>query len=109
MSNDNHNQYGLPAHVITKLNAIFNKNNKIQQVILYGSRAKGNYRNGSDIDLSIIADTMTLSEFLAIDTQIDDLLLPWQVDLSLHHMIDNDDLLLHIDKAGILFYPTNPK
>ncbi len=50
-------------------------------------------RLGSDIDLSIESDTLSFSELLAIENQIDDLLLPWKIDLSLKNQIDNPDVL----------------
>ena len=40
-----------------------------------------------------------------LGNRIDDLLLPWKVDLSLRHKIDNPDLLAHIDRVGVIFYP----
>mgnify|MGYP005614577451 FL=1 len=96
--------YGLPEEAIAKLCGVFNQYPGIHSVLLYGSRAKGNYRPGSDIDLSIQAPTLGLADLLAIENQIDDLLLPWTVDLSLLHHIDNPDLLDHIRRIGILLY-----
>ena len=96
--------YGLPEDAIAKLCGIFNQYPAIQSVLLYGSRAKGNYRPGSDIDLSIQAPTLGLSDLLSIENQIDDLLLPWTVDLSLLHHIDNPELLDHIRRIGIPLY-----
>ena len=94
---------GLPAHVITKLCGIFQDYPLIRRVILYGSRAMGTYRPGSDIDLCIEAEALGLTELLAIENRIDDLLLPWKVDLSLLHHIDNPALLHHIRRVGIDF------
>ena len=96
--------YGLPKKAIAKLCGVFSQYPAIQSVLLYGSRAKGNYRPGSDIDLSIQAPALGLSDLLAIENQIDDLLLPWTVDLSLLHQIDNPDLLDHIHRIGIPLY-----
>lgn len=98
------NNYGFPASAISALKTIFKSYPQIDQVILYGSRAKGTYRNGSDIDLCINAPTMGLTELLAIENKIDDLLLPWKVDLSLKHKLDNKELLDHIGRVGVLFF-----
>lgn len=76
---------------------------KVKAVILYGSRAKGNFRRNSDIDLTLEAPDMTLRELLALENQLDDLLLPWKIDLSLLHHIDNQDLLDHIHRVGVSF------
>lgn len=96
--------YGLPEETIAKLCGVFSQYPAIKSVQLYGSRAKGNYRPGSDIDLSIQAPALGLSDLLAIENQIDDLLLPWTVDLSLLHQIDNLELIDHIRRIGTPFY-----
>ena len=97
--------FGLPVHAVEKLHGVFAEWPQIQRVLLYGSRAKGNYRPGSDIDLSIEDDEeLSLAQLLAIENRIDDLLLPWMVDLSLKRQIDNPALLEHIRRVGIPFY-----
>lgn len=97
-------QFGLPASAIVALQNVFGKCPQIESVWLYGSRAKGNYRDGSDIDLTIKGAGLGLTDLLTIETQIDDLLLPWTVDLSLHQDIDNDSLREHIERVGVRFY-----
>lgn len=101
MSSD---QYGLPAYVVEQLCELFSQWPQIEAVLLYGSRAKGNFRPGSDIDLSIRGKALDLSALLAIENRIDDLLLPWTVDLSLIHEIDNASLVEHIERVGVPFY-----
>ena len=105
MSMQNKKVFGLPVHVLNDICDVFRKHHNIKKVILYGSRAMGNYRLGSDIDLCVEADGMELTQLLAIENQIDDLLLPWKVDLSSKHQIDNPDLLHHIQCVGIEIYP----
>ncbi len=96
-------RYGLSTETIEKLILEFKKNPKIKKAILYGSRALGNFKNGSDIDLTLVAPTMSLTELLKIENEIDDLLLPYKVDLSLYHQIENPDLIEHINRVGIEF------
>lgn len=96
--------FGLPNNAIEKIRAVFAQYNEIKKVILYGSRAKGNYRLGSDIDLCIEGETLNLTQLLNIENQLDDLLLPWKIDLSLKHQIDNQALLEHIEDYGVVFY-----
>jgi uncharacterized protein len=95
-------KYGLPGAVMDALQTVFKQHLKIEKVILYGSRAKGNYRTASDIDLCLEGNALTLKDLLAIDNQLDDLLLPWTIDLSLKHQIDNPELLKHIERVGIV-------
>lgn len=94
----------MPSHAIEALKSVFKEYPQIDNAILYGSRAKGTYHHGSDIDLCLTGKLLGITELLAIENKIDDLLLPWKVDLSLKHTIDNPDLLEHIERAGVLFY-----
>jgi type I restriction enzyme S subunit len=71
---------------------------------LYGSRAKGNYRPNSDIDLTLKCKNVDLSTLFKIETDLDDLLLPYKIDLSIFHKIENQDLIEHINRVGVVFY-----
>lgn len=101
---DSSRPFGLPRRAVEQIRAVFRDYPQVREVVLYGSRAKGTYRLGSDIDLCIRGDTLGLSALLAIENRIDDLLLPWKVDLSLRHRIDNEALLDHIGRVGVVFY-----
>ena len=95
---------GLKENTINRINSVFSGYQEIKQVILYGSRAMGTYRNGSDIDLTIVGEAVTHSQQLRIENQLDDLLLPYKIDLSLMHEIQNTDLLDHVKRVGVVFY-----
>ena len=97
-------RYGLKENTIDRINTVFSRYPDIEQVVLYGSRAKGNYQNGSDIDLTLIGDALSHAQLTRIETEIDDLLLPYSVDLSLFKHIDNVNLIDHIQRIGIVFY-----
>ena len=97
--------FGLPDEVLPRLLAILTSNPKIRQVTLYGSRAKGNWRRGSDIDLCIDGADLSLRDLDEIDARIDDLLLPWKVDITVLQQIDNPDLVEHIERVGVRLYP----
>ena len=97
-------RFGLKDTTIDKINTIFVQYPAIEQVILYGSRAKGSYRNGSDIDLTIKGKALTFTELMKIESQLDDLNLPYQIDISQFDKINNLDLRMHIDRVGKLFY-----
>lgn len=96
-------KFGLSTAVIKKLKSVFSRYPKIHKCIIYGSRAKGNFKPGSDIDLTLEAPEMTLTELMGLESEIDDLLLPYKLDLSLKHQINNPDLLAHIARVGIEF------
>jgi len=97
-------QFGLRESTIERIRGGLSGYPEVRQVIIYGSRAKGNYRNGSDIDLTIQGEKVTLSELMKIETELDDLLLPYKIDLSLPHKINDPSLLDHIKRVGTVFF-----
>ena len=101
-------KYGLPDRTLNTLNSIFRRYPGIRQAILYGSRAKGTYRSGSDVDLTfIIEDTFVRTDLLRIGGDIDDSDLPYFVDVSVYDKISNPDLKAHIDRVGKVLYSRN--
>ena len=94
---------GLPAHTVARMRTVFSAHPSIEQVLLFGSRAKGNYKRGSDIDLAIFGPCSG-SELGTIAWELDDLLLPWEIDLLQFDTIDNADLRDHILRVGQVFY-----
>lgn len=99
--------FGLPPATLDKLNSVFAQHCAIENVLIYGSRAKGNYRPGSDIDLTIKGGEISFAEFMQIEDQIDDLMLPYSVDLSQYRQIENAELIEHIDRVGVEIYARN--
>ncbi len=95
---------GLSPATISKINQVFSHYQAVEFVRLYGSRAKGNFHPGSDIDLTVMGDVLTSSQLIKIENELDDLLLPYKIDLSLFRQIENPDLINHIIRVGIGFY-----
>jgi predicted nucleotidyltransferase len=101
--------YGLPPSVTAMIRDVFAHHPQVTEVRLYGSRAKGNFGNGSDIDLSIMDEAVTSAQLKRIENDIDELPSPYSIDLSLFHQIDNPALIQHILRAGKVFYRANPR
>lgn len=97
-------KFGLKEHTIEKVREVFAQFPELEEVILYGSRAKGNYRPGSDIDLTLKGKGINLRILNRIADQLDDLLLPYTFDLSIYDHIENPDLVDHIRRVGKVFY-----
>jgi predicted nucleotidyltransferase len=95
--------FGLTSQTIQKINSVFSNYPEIIEVIIYGSRAKGNFREGSDIDLTLNAQGLTTTHLLKIENELEELMLPYKIDLSLLHQIDNQELLEHIKRVGKKF------
>jgi len=99
--------FGLKTETIQAIREVLAKYPEVEKAILYGSRAKGNYRPGSDIDLTLAGDKLTLTTLQKIENELDDLLLPYKIDLSLHRQIQNKALLEHIERVGKVFFDRN--
>ncbi|MBR4837573.1 MAG: nucleotidyltransferase domain-containing protein [Bacteroidales bacterium] len=96
--------YGLKDIELEKLNKIFAANERIERVMLYGSRAKGTYKPFSDVDITLMGDELTHTDLNNIHLAIDDLLLPYQFDISIFKSLSNNDLKEHIKRVGITLY-----
>lgn len=103
--------FGLKSDTISAIRSCFVHYPEIERVILYGSRAMGTFKKGSDIDLCIVGE-MNFDALLRLETQLDDLLLPYKIDLSIYANLQNPSLLAHIKRVGQVFYErdaaTNP-
>ena len=97
-------KFGLQEDIINQINGVFAKYPQIRKAINYGSRAKGNYKKGSDIDLTLKGEGLNLSILNSLLIEIDDLLLPYTFDVSIFRQISNVDLVEHIERVGKIFH-----
>ena len=97
-------QYGLNEETVTKIIDVLSKYQEVEEALLYGSRAKGVFKPGSDIDLALKGGNLNLHVLNKIDLDLDDLLLPYTFDISIYHQISNPDLIEHIERVGVIFY-----
>ena len=98
-------EYGLSQRTLDTLDSIFRKYPGIKQAVLYGSRAKGNYRDGSDIDLALVTDdAFTHTDLLHIADDFDDSDMPYLVDVLIYGRLSNPELKAHIDRVGKVLY-----
>ena len=98
-------KYGLSEQTLQKIYDVFVRYPQIEEVVLYGSRARGDYKNGSDIDLTLHGgDTLTHTILSQIANDLDDQLLPYTIDLSIFKKIRNPDMIEQIERVGVVFY-----
>ena len=97
-------KFGLKPETIDKINSVFIKYPEVEEVIIYGSRAKGNYRNGSDIDITLKGENLTDQIRTKISWDIDDLNTPYLFDISIFDQLNSPDLEEHIERVGQMFY-----
>lgn len=102
-------EFGLSDTEINKINQVFSSFPEIEEVIVYGSRAKGNFRAGFDIDMTLTGKDLNLHLINEVNGKIDDLLMPYMFDLSILKQIKNQDLTDHIRRIGKTFYKKQEK
>jgi uncharacterized protein len=90
---------GIPEQAQARLVQLLTSNPELQAVWLFGSRAMGRHQQGSDIDLCLEAPQLRHSDRLRLMAAVDDLLLPWRVDLALRHELPAD-LEAHVQRVG---------
>ncbi len=95
---------GLTSKEQREIQDVFSRYHDIEKVLIYGSRAMGNYKPSSDIDLTLIGENITLDLLFKIEMDLDNLLLPYKFDISVYHRISDPDFLEHIDRVGVPFY-----
>ena len=98
------NSFGLSKSSMTILTDIFSKNLQVEKVILYGSRAKGNFNKRSDIDLVVIGTKLNRHIIGKIISEVNDSNCPNTVDIQILVNIKNQDLSEHIARVGQIFY-----
>lgn len=99
MSNHEH-AFGLDPKMLLDIRKVFNTVPHLQWVKIYGSRAMGNYRSNSDIDLAFSSYT---EEDVAgkIWGILENLPTPYQFDVTHYERVSNTALKEHIDRVGI--------
>jgi predicted nucleotidyltransferase len=95
-----HEAFGLRQEDVASIKHILSASPKVKKVILFGSRATGNFRPGSDIDIAIEADDLTRDELMRLALQLEDLDLLYKIDLLDYTKISNSDLRAHIARVG---------
>lgn len=95
---------GLPDSAVAAIQRVLAGYLEVEAAILYGSRALGRHRPASDIDLTLTGHAISNATLARIDADLDDLLLPWLIDLSALAAISHPALLDHIQRAGVLLY-----
>jgi predicted nucleotidyltransferase len=97
-------RFGLSDTVVKELQDVFRRHANIEKVLIFGSRSKGNYRAGSDIDLALIGKNIDYRQLLDISMEIDDLELLYSIDLLDYQSKVGTPIGDHIDRVGQVFY-----
>ena len=99
----NFKKFGLSENSYKKITNLFKQFSEFEKVLIFGSRALGTYREGSDIDIAVFGRNISRETLRKFKIHYDDLNLPYQLDLIYYESIDNPSLKKHIDENGISF------
>jgi predicted nucleotidyltransferase len=97
-------KFGLSEETQKKINSVFLKYPEVETVIVYGSRAKGNYREGSDIDLTLKGRNLTTQILSKVRSDLEEINTPYLFDVSIFEQLHSPDLEEHINRVGQVFY-----
>jgi len=97
-------EFGLPPSTLDTIRHILAEIPAVQKAVIYGSRAKGTHRPGSDIDLTLFGEALDLNTLGQIAARLDESPIPYQVDLSIFKLIEHAGLREHIQRVGQVFY-----
>ena len=97
-------EYGIPRADLEALISELKNNSNILEIILFGSRAKGTFSNGSDIDIALKGNELSLKDILDATYEVEKLLLPYKLDLVLYDRINEPDLVDHIGRVGVSLF-----
>ena len=93
-------EFGLPRKALEKLRAVFDQHPDVADVRIYGSRAIGRQRPGSDIDLALFGEDLKPQTLKIIERELDDLMLPYSIDVAIYESLKNAALKEHINRIG---------
>ena len=96
--------HGLSDATVRKIQQVLAGFPEVEKAVLYGSRAKGNYKPGSDIDLTLFGEELDERVMSRLYWALDDLLLPYEMDLSNFTDLQHPALIDHIRRVGVVLY-----
>jgi predicted nucleotidyltransferase len=101
---DDLSRTGLNKSVIKSIQDVLAGFPRVEKAVLYGSRAKGTARKYSDIVLTLAGNGLSYEDLVRLENKLDDLLLPYNIDLSLLSRIESEDLREHIERVGVVLF-----
>ena len=94
---------GIPEQTQQRLLQCLTTQPQLRAVWLFGSRAMGRHQRGSDIDLCLEGQQLCHTDHLMLMAAVDNLLLPWRVDLVLRHHLPAE-LESHVQRMGLCLW-----
>jgi len=96
--------FGLSNNEISQIQRVFNAYHDVDKVVVYGSRAKGNYTSRSDVDLAVFGKFANRHRVAEMKMDLDSLDIKYLIELQQYDYIVNQDLRNHIQRVGVVIY-----
>lgn len=97
--------FGLKEKDILEITVILSKEPNVEKALIFGSRAKGAYKPGSDVDIALMGSSLTFNDISRISFQLnEETNMPWKFDVLNFHTIQEPALVEHIKRVGMVFY-----
>jgi predicted nucleotidyltransferase len=101
---------GLSEADVSTITAVLKKFPTVETALLYGSRAMGTFRRGSDIDIALKGEQLSDDTCSRIHFELEEeTLLPYFFDITHYASLENQNLKDHIDRVGVVFYQKQPE
>jgi predicted nucleotidyltransferase len=102
------NNFGLTTEELQEIAAVINKMQEVDEALVFGSRAKGNYQRGSDVDIALKGNNLDHTIISQISFVLnEETFMPYHFDILNYNDISNKELLSHIDRVGQTLYKKN--
>jgi predicted nucleotidyltransferase len=99
------NNFGLLDTDVEAIAAVLRQEPRVEKAFIFGSRAKGSFRNGSDVDLALKGEELDFDTISRISYQLnEEMAMPYQFDVLNYHTVKEPALIEHIDRVGVAFY-----
>ncbi len=94
-------EMGLDSSELAEISQIIFATPKVKDAVIFGSRAIGNYKRGSDIDIALFGENLNREEKNRIQAQLnEETLMPYFFDVLHFDTLKNEDLKKHILSFG---------
>lgn len=98
-------KFGLRDFDLKYIIEAISKFSEIEKAVIFGSRAKGNYKSGSDIDIAIYGEHINFNVLSILHANLEEESpMPYLFDIVDYTHSENEDIKEHIDRVGVIIY-----
>ncbi len=96
---------GLVENDLQALAGVLKQFPAVEQAIVFGSRAKGAFKNGSDVDLALRGESLSFEQVSRVSYLLnEETSMPYRFDVLQYETIDSPELVGHIDRVGVVVF-----